>query len=859
MDSESAVAVERFAELLRQFRARTRLSQAELAEKANLSTRAISDLERGVRSRPYLPTVRALAEALGLDEEESQRFAASVRRARLGRETFAGSGGQSDIPLPISSFVDREGELALLTQLVLGGKRRLITLIGPPGVGKTRLALETARQLSYRHAMRIIYVNLMEQSQAEQLLMSVAAAFGVTPGRPEELPALIASSLRDAPCLLILDNLEHLLAPTRHLVALLGSSPLITILATSRAPTLVRGEQQIVLTPLRVPSEDEMSEDAEALAAFPGVSLLIARLLEHTPALKLDTTNTRKIAEVARMIEGIPLAIEIAAGYGQLLSLDDLGEIVSRPLDLTAHNSLDGAQTRHGTLRNAVDWSYRLLAPADQWALRRLSVLSRPFAIDDAFDVLTDEFHPRFRDSLRDGALEMILHLAQQGLLSRVESASASVFIMLNLVREYARNQLEHCGEAPAAYAALLTTALKLSEVAACEVGGTEEDTWRDLIKRRTATIVSAIGRCWAEGDLETGTTILWNISFAFYGGPPGWARLWVEEALEEPCQPACREGKLLILAALFGMMTGARAPAAELARRGFSLLTAESYPTERNQAFDLLRFFVRAPELAELVPEADARVESLRAEGDSVKLSRALRGRGMRRLAIGEVEGAEADFTEGLNLLPRRASTTKRALLHGLAAVKIRKGDVAAAKQLLLSGLNGRFVGTPVMAVSQMFNLLGLVSEMLGEAHNAAKAYESALKTALAMGTATPLRPAFQGAASLATSYGRAEEAARLLGAAAKPELTDAVRDLVPASRRDDLEPALRVRLGNARFEAALRQGKELSLERATAEALEDLEHTIREPVDIPAPGPEQAAPRKNALVKSSLGHRTS
>jgi hypothetical protein len=159
---------------------------------------------------------------------------------------------------------------------------------------------------------------------------------------------------------------------------------------------------------------------------------------------------------------------------------------------------------------------------------------------------------------------------------------------------------------------------------------------------------------------------------------------------------------------------------------------------------------------------------------------------------------------------------------------VQIRKGDLQAAQKLLQSGLEGPLLGTPVLAVSQMYNLLGIVAEMLELPRDAAQAYANALRSALAAGTTTPLRPAFWGAASLSAASGRREEAARLLGAAAKPELSEAVSGLVPAARHPELEPALRLYLGDACFEEAFHHGTQLPPERAITEALEELERSF-------------------------------
>jgi predicted ATPase/DNA-binding XRE family transcriptional regulator len=820
-------AVERFADMLRRYRARSRLSQAELAEAANLSVRAVSDLERGVRSRPYLPTVRALADALGLDEAESLQFAAAVRRGRISPERFAPPGARTSIPFPFSSFIDREEEMALLNGLITDGAHRLITVTGPPGVGKTRLALEAARRLSAASSLRVTYVNMNDQAQPEHLFRVIAEQFGVVPGQDSELLDLTASSLHEEPCLLILDNLVHLPAAAGQLAELLKMTPFLTVLATSRAPTFMEGEQQLALLPLRVPAEDETSSDPASLTAFPGVALLVARLQEHTPALKLDAPNTRKIAEIARALEGIPLALEIAAGYGPILSLDDLGELVRRPLDLAAPQTRDGPPNRPGTLRNAIDWSYRLLTPGDQAALRRLSLFTGPFTIDDACDFLAGGSHPTFQESVSNGTLARVLHLSQQGLLNRAEDPDTSVFLMLHIIQEYARGELESCGEIAEAQCTLKSMALTFSQAAASHLRDEEEDAWQEIIRRRTSTIVAALRQCGEDRDVETGTDLLWNLGPSFYGGPPGWAVQWVEAALQTPHLSDVHQGKLLVLAALFGMMTGAREPAAETARRGFSLLNEEIHATARREAFDLMRFFIRPPDLIDLSTEADAIVDSIDADEEPVALSRALRARGMRHIIAGEVEAAERDFNLGLSLLPGTASAAQRALLHGLAVVHIRKGDLRAAQRLLHTGLDGPFIGTPVLAVAQMYNLLGIVSEMVGDPDEAGKAYVNALRSAFAAGTTTPLRTALRGVAGLTAGSGRPEEAARMLGAAANPDLSEAASLLVPASRRDELEPALRDSLGDACFEAAFFQGKQLPLERATAEALEELERT--------------------------------
>ena len=217
------------------YRRRSGLSQIELAEKARISSRAISDLERGVRSRAYHPTVEALAGALSLREDERERFSSAVRRARSH-------------PRPRLQVTDAEQErrVANLCTLILNGRNRLISVTGPPGSGKTRLAIEVGRRLSDRQAVRLDYVSLEGYARAIDVVHAVEAISA--PVRTRRVPSEVPEALQK-PHLLILDNLEHLLPLGPEIYKLLGSDQSLSIIVVSRVATQMAGEEEVVLPP----------------------------------------------------------------------------------------------------------------------------------------------------------------------------------------------------------------------------------------------------------------------------------------------------------------------------------------------------------------------------------------------------------------------------------------------------------------------------------------------------------------------------------------------------------------------------------------------------------------------------------
>lgn len=222
-----------FGDLLRMYRRRSGLSQMELAEKARISSRAISDLERGVRSRAYHPTVDALAGALSLGEEERQRFTSAVRRARALPRT------RGRIPSDV-----HEQRVHELSDLVLSGQHRLISVTGPPGAGKTRLAVDAGRLLAERQSVRTDYVSLEACARASDLTHVVEALREQSRQAPEEVPEPYQK-----PRLLVLDNLEHLLPIDAEVSRLLAKDPGLSIIVVSRVATQIPGEREVSLPP----------------------------------------------------------------------------------------------------------------------------------------------------------------------------------------------------------------------------------------------------------------------------------------------------------------------------------------------------------------------------------------------------------------------------------------------------------------------------------------------------------------------------------------------------------------------------------------------------------------------------------
>jgi predicted ATPase/DNA-binding CsgD family transcriptional regulator/DNA-binding XRE family transcriptional regulator len=452
-----------FGGLLRQLRAEAKLTQEELAEAAGLSPRAVSDLERGIHRTAHKDTAVLLAGALGLDGPARELFVAAARgrapaagvlaagRRQAAAASWAAVGGVHGFPATLTSFIGREAETRQVAELL--AEHRLVTVTGPGGSGKTRLAGEVARQVAGRFADGSWLAELAPVADPAQVAAVVAAALGVReqPGVPAG--EALARALARQQVLLVLDNCEHVIGAAAALCAgLLSACDDVRVLATSREPLRVGGEARYRLSPLAVPDSDDLTEAATAEA----VVLFADRARSADAHFALTSEATAAVAGLVARLDGMPLAIELAAARVEALGVNQLLDRLDHQLGLLAAGDRL-APSRQRSLAATVDWSYQLLSKPEQRVFRQISAFAAPFTLEAAEAVAGE------------GAAPVVLRLVDCSLLNppRVGDDGRSRYSMLDTLRAHGAGLLAEAGEQDQAAAALARYALQVAEQAA--------------------------------------------------------------------------------------------------------------------------------------------------------------------------------------------------------------------------------------------------------------------------------------------------------------------------------------------------------------------------------------------------------
>jgi predicted ATPase/DNA-binding XRE family transcriptional regulator len=471
-----------FGELLAAYRSTSELTQEELAGRAGLSVDAIGLLERGARRSPRSHTVGVLASALRLGPRERESFEAAARR----KQRPAALRIPAELRLPSTPFVGRERDLEELHATLARPHVRLLTLTGPPGTGKTRLALEAAMAVAAERRDGAVVVALADLRRPELVRAGILRSLGIDE-RPAEPPlATVADHCRHRELLLVLDNFEHVLPAAFELSDLLTRCPGLQLLVTSRAALRMRGEHELPVPPLPVPD----AGDPWRLPAVPSVRLFLDRVEAAVAGFRLTAGNAPAVAAICRRLDGLPLALELAAPWIKLLTPDELLSRLDRPLELLVDGPRDLPE-RQRTLRDALRWSCGLLAPESRALLRRLSVFAAS-APADAVERVCEAAGP-----LPGGALPHLAALANHSLIECVPRDGTEARVsMLESVRAYGRELLEDAGEAEATARAHLEHYADLAVRVRAELEGPARASWLDRLGRERHNLRAALG--WA-------------------------------------------------------------------------------------------------------------------------------------------------------------------------------------------------------------------------------------------------------------------------------------------------------------------------------------------------------------------------
>jgi predicted ATPase len=726
--------------------------------------------------------------------------------------------GGGDLPHPPTSFVGRSEELRRLGRIVVDG--RLVTLHGPAGAGKTRLSLEAAARTAERFPDGVHFADLAGLHEPELVPSAVAAAAGVRERPGREALAALTNGIRSRRALLILDNCEHLLDACRQVVqALLEACPTVAVLATSREPLGLPAETVFPVPPMGVPPGD--ADPAAALRTYDATRLFLTRAERAVPGLAMSPSDARVVARICRRLDGLPLAIELAASRLKVLSAVEIDERLADRFRLLQRVTGDDVPLRQRTLRAAIHWSYALLEEPERRLLQRLSVFAGGFGLDVVEDVCAGD------GVGEEEILDLVAGLVDKSLVVRGEHAGRARHRLLDSIRDFAAERCAEHEDLDRLRSRHFDHFLAVATRADDELRGPDQAEWLTRMDADEDNFRAALRWGMSAGDPTATLDLVWLLHhFWMFRGNFSESRKWFDEAMAR----------------------------------------AADAPPSVNRA----RAFTRWGEIAEIIGEYEVarsrHEQSLavgRAIGDSVRIGTALLGLGEVALVQGDLPrarllledslieyrkagdrerarwpvtamaslaAAEGDLAQAAKLLELSLSEA-RALGNdsGIAASRLdlsrvahAQGDLVAARSLCEEGLGlARRLGVHALEGHGLVGLSHLELD-LGQAERALDAARSALRLHDETGGRLGVVVALEAVAAAEVAAERLRAGVRLYGAAAAFRERLGTPALRPESTRHSKQHELaRAALGEQRFAGEWGRGRALSWEEATTLAL--------------------------------------
>ena len=807
----------------------------EAAHRALMQAHAAAG-RRAEALRQYERCRRALADELGVGPSPETEALVATLAAPAGAPAAssipartAAADRVDALPVPLTPLVGRAREVEAIQDLLWCPEVRLVTLTGPGGIGKTRLALEAARQVAADFADGVGFVPLAPVRDPALVLPTVARALGVEEAGGRPIAELLREALRGREQLLVLDNVEQVIDAAPEVTGLLEAAPRLKALVTSREALHVRGEHALPTPPLALPGAG--ARGAEAVARYEAVALFAARARAVAPGFALTDDNAATVAAICARLEGLPLAIELAAARVQDLPLEELLAGLAWRLRVLTGGYRD-LPARQRTMRDAIAWSHDLLSEEEQALFRRLAVFAGGCTTESAEAVAAA--------GQLDDVPGLVGSLAEKHLVCREATDDGPRLTMLETVREYGLERLAASGEEAATRGAHAACYLALAERAEPELTGPEQAAWLDRLETEHDNLRAALA--WTlDHDPSAAARLvgaLWR--FWWIRGYLSEGRAWAEAAVARGGGAVTERARALHAAGDLAQEQGDFDRATPLLEAGLAAARAAGERTVAVRCLTALGQIARDRGAYARATELHAEALTLcRAAVDRRGAAVALANLGGLAQMQGDYERAEAFYAEAAAALGAAGDRRNEATaLSAMADVAVKRGDPERARRLAEDALArfrelGEWPGTAIVLTT-----LGDAARGQGDLAGAAARYEEALALFRAQGNLRLAAVALQNLGAIALDAGEAGRALALLG--------ESLGLLRPSGDKENVAAALEV---TARAIAAL--GKPCGATRLLGAA-----EALRESIGAPRPpGEEERHRGVLAEVRAGLG----